>query len=57
MDKNDEVDEILENADIETLSYDKKWKLYRLRVNESDLQDNLEMIKNLVAKAKKEYHN
>lgn len=57
MDKNDEVDEILENADIETLSYDKKWKLYRLRVNESDFQDNLEMIKNLVAKAKKEYHN
>ena len=57
MDKNDEVDDLLENSDIETLSYDKKWKLYRLRVNESDLQDNLEMIKNLVAKAKKEYHN
>jgi hypothetical protein len=57
MEKNDEVDDLLENSDIETLSYDKKWKLYRLRVNESDLQDNLEMIKNLVAKAKKEYHN
>ncbi|SNR33880.1 hypothetical protein [Lutibacter flavus] len=57
MEKNEEVDEILENSDMDTLSFDKKWRLYRLKLNKKDVPENMEIIKDLVSRAKTEYRN
>ncbi|WP_418637587.1 hypothetical protein [Winogradskyella sp.] len=57
LEKVEEVDELLENVDFDTLSYDKQWKYYRLRLNTKDILNNMELIKGLVEKAKAEYHN
>ena len=34
LDKTDEIDEILENSDFDLLSYDKQWKVYRIKLKE-----------------------
>lgn len=57
LEKVEEIDEILENSDFDTLTYDKQWKLYRLRLNAKDISSNMEIIKNLVSKAKAEYRS
>jgi hypothetical protein len=57
LEKTDEVDEILENSDLDILSYDKQWKQYRFRLNEKDLANNIEIITDLVKRAKSEYGN
>jgi hypothetical protein len=57
LEKSDEIDNLLNNSDLDTLSYDKKWKLYRLRLTENDLTVNLEIIQQLVEKAKDRYNN
>jgi hypothetical protein len=51
----EEVDKILENSDIETLAYDKQWGQYRLRLQDTDIEKNIEIIKDLTIKAKNEY--
>lgn len=55
IEKSDEVDTLLEESDLETLAYDKQWNQYRLRLQDSDIEKNIEIIKNLSAKAKNEY--
>lgn len=55
IERSDEIDDILEESDLETLSYDKLWNQYRLRLQDSDLQKNVEIIKDLAAKAKSKY--
>ena len=57
LDKTEEVDDIIEHSDLDTLSYDKQWRLYRLRLNEKDIPANMEIIKDLVSRAKTEYRS
>ena len=57
LDKAEEIDNMIEHSDLDTLSYDKQWRLYRLRLNEKDIPANTEIIKSLVARAKEEYLN
>jgi len=57
LDKSEEIDELLESSDLDTLAYDKQWKQYRLRLQNIDLEKNLDIIKNLCKKAKEEYMN
>ena len=53
----EEIDELLESSDLDVLPYDKHWKQYRVRLSEKDLASNIDLLKNLVEKAKHEYHN
>ena len=57
LEKVEEIDELLESSDFDTLPYDKQWKNYRLRLNAKDVKSNMELIKDLVSRAKDEYHN
>lgn len=51
----DEVSEILAESDLDTLAYDKQWNQYRLRLKDNDLTTNIDVIKDLVARAKSAY--
>lgn len=55
LDKTEEIDDILEHSDLDTLSYDKQWRLYRVRLNEKDTPVNMNILKDLVTKAKADY--
>ena len=55
--KVEEIDELLENSDLEMLSYDKQWKQYRLKLSEKDVASNTDLLRKLVEKAKQEYHS
>jgi hypothetical protein len=57
LERTDEIDEIIEESDLDALTYDKQWNQYRLRIKESDLNNNLEVIQNLTARAKQAYKN
>ncbi len=57
LEKIEEIDNLLEKSDLDTLPYEKKWSQYRLRLKESDLKSSLEIIKTMVGKAKDEYRN
>ncbi len=57
LEKTDEIDELIENSDLDTLTYDKQWKQYRLRLKESDLSSNIEIIQQLVTQAKSDYRS
>lgn len=57
LEKVEEVDDLIEASDLDTLNYEKKWKLYRLRINEKDVTSNINIIKDLVTRAKREYHS
>jgi hypothetical protein len=57
LEKIEEIDEKLENSDLDTLAYDKQWKLYRVRIYPKDLPGNIGLITELVEKAKSEYKN
>lgn len=57
LEKTDEIDELIENSDLDTLAYDKQWKQYRLRLKENDLDTNLEIINKLVQQAKSGYRS
>lgn len=51
-DKSDEIDQLLNESDLDILDYEIGWKRYRVRLKESDLKSNLEVIKQIVQKAK-----
>lgn len=55
LEKSDDIDEIIEESDLDALAYDKQWNQYRLRIKESDLSSNLEVLKNLTIQAKSAY--
>jgi hypothetical protein len=57
LERTDEIDELIENSDLDTLTYDKQWKQYRLRLKENDLSSNIEIIQKLVAQAKNDYRS
>lgn len=51
-DKSDEIDQLLNESDLDILDYETGWRRYRVRLKESDLKSNLEVIKQIVQKAK-----
>ncbi|MEY5028485.1 MAG: hypothetical protein RLZ63_800 [Pseudomonadota bacterium] len=55
LEKTDEIDQIIAESDLDGLAYDKIWNQYRLRIKESDLDTNINVIKDLVSKAKAAY--
>lgn len=57
LEKSDEFDSLIDNSDLDTLSYDKQWKQYRFRLKENDLDTNFDIIKKLVEQAKDEYRS
>ena len=59
VEKTEELDTILENSDIDLLSYDNQWKLYRFRLTDNDLksENSMEILKKFAEKAKDEYRN
>jgi hypothetical protein len=57
LEKVEDIDEKLESSDMDTLAYDKQWKLYRVRVYQKDIAASMPLIKELVEKAKHEYNN
>ena len=54
LDKSDEYDEKFENSDLDMLSYDKQWRVYRIRLKENDFINNLDLLKEMALIAKKE---
>lgn len=50
--KTDEVDELLAGAALETLEYNVRWGLYRIRVTDSDLAAHGEVLRELTKRAK-----
>jgi hypothetical protein len=57
LDKVEEIDELLEQSDLDTMAYDKQWKQYRIRLNQKDMKTNAELIKDLVSRAKADYRS
>ena len=57
LDKLEEYDALIEDYDIDQMEYEKRWRQYRFRINEKDLEKNIELIKKLVIDAKKSYGN
>lgn len=51
LDRDDETDKIVEEAELETLSYEKLWKQYRVRVDPSISDIQKEAIKTLIEKS------
>lgn len=54
LDKSDEYDEKFENSDLDMLSYDKQWRVYRIRLKENDFINNIDLLKEMALIAKKE---
>lgn len=48
---NPDLDLRLEAADIEVLSYVRRWKHYQIKLNESQLQQNIELIRDIITLA------
>lgn len=59
VEKTEELDTILENSDIDLLSYEKQWKQYRFRLTDNDLksESSMEIVNKFAEKAKEEYRN
>lgn len=55
LEKSEEIDAIIEGSDLDALAYDKQWNQYRIRIKESDLNNNLEILKDLATRAKNAY--
>ena len=57
LEKSEEVDQLLEHSDLDILTYDKLYRNYRVRLNETYLKSNMSLIKDLIIKAKNEYNS
>lgn len=57
LEKVEEIDDLLENSDLDVLAYDKQWGQYRIRLKETDLKSNFDILKTLTEKAKSSYRN
>ncbi len=55
LEETDELDSLIEASDLDSLTYDKQWNQYRFRIKESDLKNNLEVLKTFAMKAKDAY--
>ena len=54
LDKTQDIDDSLDNSSIETLNYDKQWRLYRLKFVDGQTIEDIDLVKKLVAQAKAE---
>lgn len=45
------TDELLENSELDTLEYNKRWGIYRLRLTKEDLKNQAELLKELTRQA------
>lgn len=52
-DKDAEIDSFLEENDFDLLEYNSKWKLYRMRLNNEDIIEKKEIIKDLLERSYK----
>lgn len=50
--RSDEVDTLLEDAEIETLEYSSRWARYRIRVTDKDLKTQADLLRQLIAEAR-----
>ncbi len=58
LDKDDEIDKIIDDAGLETLSYEKQWRQYRVRIEPTLGHDQEEAVKSLVIKSWEKFgHN
>jgi hypothetical protein len=55
LDQVEEVASMLKETDMDVLTYDKQWNQYRLRLTESDIQQNRPTLLQLIAKAYSAY--
>jgi len=53
--KSDDIDEIINNSDLDQLSYDNQWKQYCFRIKQEDLINSKEVIVNLLKRAYEAY--
>lgn len=53
--KEDDVDEIVNNSDLDQLAYDNQWKQYRFRLKDEDLLGNKDVIVSLLKRAYEAY--
>lgn len=51
MPASDEIDEELENANLQLLDYDKRWRHYRIQVTQSDVDKNRDLLLDLMRQA------
>lgn len=47
----EETQKVITDAELDDMGYLKKWNIYRLRLTKSDLKNNIEVLKDLFAKA------
>jgi hypothetical protein len=50
--RTEELDTQLEEAGIETLDYDTRWKKYRIRVTDKDLKSHEDLFRSLIEQAR-----
>lgn len=55
IEQNEDTSNQLNASDLETLSYDRQWKTYRIRLNKGDYEKNEVLLKGLMEKAFGEY--
>lgn len=46
--KETQYDELIENSDLDTLEYNKRWGIYRLRLTKEDLKSQADLLKHLI---------
>ena len=57
LEEDDEISTLLENSDLDILTYDKRWKQYRISLKDKGIESDFEIIQDLVSKAKSTYGN
>ena len=55
IEQNEQTSTELQSADVEMLSYDKTWKLYRMKLQNGDYEKNRDLLQKLMEKAYGEY--
>jgi len=50
--RSEEIDKIIDDAGLDALAYDVKWKRYRIRLNQNDIVESRSVIKNLLSLAR-----
>lgn len=53
--QNEEINELLNSSDLDLLSYDRQWRQYRIRLKETDVESNQELLKDFIEKAYRSY--
>jgi len=51
LEQSEEIDNLIENAGLDLMEYDKKWNRYRIRISERDLSENKQLILDLLRRA------